>query len=30
MKAMVAQTPFEKCAIDKEGVGFQVLLEKRS
>lgn len=29
MKAMAAQTPFEKCTIVKEGVGFQVRLEKQ-
>lgn len=28
MKAMVAQTPFGKCQIDMDGVGFQVLLRK--
>jgi ubiquinone/menaquinone biosynthesis C-methylase UbiE len=28
MKAMVSQTPFGKCTIEKEGVGFQVRLEK--
>lgn len=28
MQAMAAQTPFEKCTIVKEGVGFQVRLEK--
>jgi len=28
MKAMVAQTPFGKCRVDVEGVGFQVWLEK--
>ena len=28
MKAMAAQTPFEKCSVLKEGVGFQVRLEK--
>lgn len=28
MRAMVAQTPFGKCEIDLEGVGFQVLLRK--
>ena len=30
MQAMVAQTPFKKCAIDSEGVGFQVRLEKQN
>lgn len=28
MRAMVAQTPFGKCEIDLDGVGFQVLLRK--
>jgi ubiquinone/menaquinone biosynthesis C-methylase UbiE len=28
MKKMVSQTPFRKCKINIEGVGFQVLLEK--
>jgi ubiquinone/menaquinone biosynthesis C-methylase UbiE len=28
MKKMVSQTPFRKCKINVEGVGFQVLLEK--
>jgi ubiquinone/menaquinone biosynthesis C-methylase UbiE len=28
MKAMVAQTPFEKCRIDVQGVGFMLWLEK--
>jgi ubiquinone/menaquinone biosynthesis C-methylase UbiE len=28
MKAMVSQTPFEKCKINVDGVGFQVWLEK--
>jgi ubiquinone/menaquinone biosynthesis C-methylase UbiE len=28
MKAMVAQTPFQKCRIDVQGVGFMLWLEK--
>lgn len=28
MKSMVAQTPFARCRIDVDGVGFQVWLEK--
>jgi len=30
IQAMAAQTPFEKCTIVKEGVGFQVRLEKNN
>jgi len=28
IRSMVAQTPFGKCKIDLDGVGFQVLLRK--
>ena len=28
MRSMVARTPFGKCRIDTDGVGFQVWLEK--
>ena len=30
MKAMAAKTPFGKCRIDRDGVGFQVWLEKQN